>query len=403
MDWMTWSSGDSGAARRSVSSRTALKARSQAARRSSIRPSSPLVSEDFISVDRGKTATSALDTLNSVLGETRAARAAASIGRRSQDDGSTSRQAARSSRRRDIGPPPSRDDPIPEDVVGSWICALASRSPTGVAVVEPSSALPVLWLWLTLLRSLADHVRDRLKILGGPVRHARCTLALCASEPCQHEIEVIPQVEADLRFPIHLSLKPGRQLPLRLDAGRLRRARPRHFRFDERSRAGRPEETRPQREGGGDAEHPPAAQRLALETADPPMNLAVPECAVAGGLSLPRDCVSEEASYVLLGFAPARLDERVQEAAQQPSLRVRRHESGYGLRQTGRPMDRLGEGREGGGHVLLLRIFSEPNLRRSCLLFLVLSSNVCPTALRRKEELCGAGMLRMHGQCLKFQ
>src|SRR4051794_15225913 len=306
MDWMTWSSGDSGAARRSVSSRTALKARSQAARRSSIRPSSPLVSEDFISVDRGKTATSALDTLNSVLRETRAARAAASIGRRSQDDGSTSRQAARSSRRRDIGPPPCRDDPIPEGVVGSWICALASRSPTGVAVVEPSSALPVLWLWLTLLRSLADHVRDRLKILGGPVRHARCTLALCASEPCQHEIEVIPQVEADLHFPIHLSLKPGRQLPLRLDAGRLRRARPRHFRFDERSRAGRPEETRPQREGGGDAEHPPAAQRLALETADPPMRPArtsasVPLRRVGSPSSVCGRCLAPRSPRILNG------------------------------------------------------------------------------------------------------
>ena len=81
---------------------------------------------------------------------------------------------------------------------------------------------------------------------------------------------------------------------------------------------------------------------------------------------------------MLLGFAPARLDERVQEAAQQPSLRVRRHESGYGLRRTGRPLDRLGEGREGGGHVLLLRMFSEPNLRRFLLIVLGLEFERVP-------------------------
>ena len=46
--------------------------------------------------------------------------------------------------------------------------------------------------------------------------------------------------------------------------------------------------------------------------------------------------------------------------------------------RTRRPLDRLGEGREGGGHVLLLRMFSEPNLRRFLLIVLGLEFERVP-------------------------
>src|SRR3954453_11034935 len=104
----------------------------------------------------------------------------------------------------------------------------------------------------------------------------------------------------------------------------------------------------------------------------------------------------EQAGHLLFGFTLAGLDQRLQDAAQQPTPALCGRRYGSVVGESGGARWEFGEGREGGRHGVLLRRWAHLSQALpgcwSCLL-----AEVSSMLQRSKEMLCGSAMRIAHG------